>query len=305
MKKTILIFAILIFANVKINAQMMSQMSKADSLRQEGDLTGAIEEYKKTYNANSNDADNIYNYACALSVTCQVDSAFKYLYISIEMDTSILAFRDPDFIHLRESPKWEAFEKRLTSLLEYFPDRPFNKDIEYAKILWKMFALDQAYYKDIEIADEKVGKNSTVTYALWDLKEKINKENQEEFEKLIETNGWPKSSEVGGSASTTAFLIIQHSDLEKQKKYLPVIKNLCEQKEASWQSYALMYDRILTDENKPQKYGSQFKYNAQTKKNEFLPMEDETKVDEWRKEVGLGTLSEYASHWNIEYTPKK
>ena len=140
---------------------------------------------------------------------------------------------------------------------------------------------------------------------MWDLKNKINKQNQEELEKLIETKGWPKISEVGGAASTAAFLIIQHSDIEKQKKYLPVIKKLCEQKDAMWQDYALMYDRILVTEKKPQKYGSQINYNEQTKKYELFPLEDESKVDEWRKEVKLGPLSEYVSQWGIVFTPKK
>jgi hypothetical protein len=306
MKKTILIFAILIFASAKINAQMMmGPMSKADSLRQEGDMTGAIEEFKKMYKANPKDENNIYNYACALSVTNQIDSAFKYLYLNIEMDTSIQAFRDPDFLHLRESPKWDAFENRLTSLLVKLTYMQFNKDIEYAKKLWLMLALDQAYYVDIDIADKKIGKNSSVSIALWDLKEKINKENQKELEKLIETKGWPKQSEVGGAASTAAFLIIQHSDLKKQEKYLPIIKKLCELKEADWGDYALIYDRLQTSANKPQKYGSQVKYNDQTKKYELFPLEDEAKVDEWRKEVGLGPLSEYVSGWGIVFTPKK
>jgi len=304
MKKTILILSILIFVSAKINAQMMMQMSKADSLRHEGDMTGALEEFKKTYAANPKDKNNIYNYACALSVTEQIDSAFKYLNISIEMDTSIQAFSDPDFLHLRESPKWDTFENRLIFLLKKLPHLPF-KDFEYAKKLWKMSALDQAYYNDIEIAENKIGKNSSVTFALKDLKNKINKENQEELEKLIEVKGWPKRSEVGGTASMAAFLIIQHSDLKKREKYLPVIKKLCEQNEAFWQNYALMYDRIQTNENKPQKYGSQVKYNEQTKKYELFPLEDEAKVDEWRKEMGLGPLSEYVSQWGIVFTPKK
>jgi len=66
-----------------------------------------------------------------------------------------------------------------------------------------------------------------------------------------------------------------------------------------------MYDRIQTNENKPQKYGSQVKYNEQTKKYELFSLEDESKVDEWRKEVGLCPLSKYVSQWGIVFTPKK
>jgi len=304
MKKTIFVLSLMIFAYLKINAQFTIIMSTADSLRENGDLAGAIEEFKKIFAKEPNNQLNIYNYACALSVTRQADSAFKYLTIAIDMDTMIAPLTDPDFLYIRENPKWDLFEKKLIFMLQKKINKPC-KDIEYAKKLWKMQALDQAYYSDIDIAEKKIGMKSTVVIALWDLKDRINKQNQIELEQLIESKGWPKKTEVGEQAASAAFLIIQHSDNEKQKKYLPVIKKLCEQNEADWQSYALMYDRIQVYDNKPQKYGSQITYNDQTKKYELLPLEDETKVDEWRKEIGLVPLSDYVSQWGIELTPKK
>lgn len=304
MKKIIFILSLLIFTSLNINAQFEIQLSPADSLRQNGDITNAIEEFKKQYTNNPTDQNNIYNYACALSVVRQFDSAFKYLIIAMEMDTMIEPLTDPDFIFIRENVKWEPFENKLISMIE----KKFNqkyKDIEYAKKLWRMRALDQAYYSDISLAENKIGIYSTVALALWDLKYRINKQNQIELEQLIEIKGWPKISEVGERAVDAAFLIIQHSDNEKQKIYLPIIKKLCEQKEVNWGNFALMYDRIQINDNKPQKYGSQVKYNNETKKYELFPLEDESKVDEWRKEVGLSPLSEYVSMWGIVFSPNK
>jgi hypothetical protein len=278
--------------------------STADSLRDEGDLEGAIVEFGKIYANNPTDQNNIYNFACALSVMGKSDSAFKYLHKSIEMDTSTSALTDPDFIPLRKDKRWGEFENKLIAALNIKFNNPY-KDIEYAKTLWRMQALDQAYYGDIEIAEKKIGMKSSVVKALWELKHLYNEKNQQELEKLIDTKGWPKISNVGNKAAGAAFLIIQHSDYEKQKKYLPTIEKLCTEKEASWQSYALMYDRIQTNENKPQKYGSQIKYNEATKSYELFPLLDETKVDEWRKEIGMRPLSEYVARWNIKFEPKK
>jgi len=64
-----------------------------------------------------------------------------------------------------------------------------------------------------------------------------------------------------------------------------------------------MYDRIQTSDNKPQKYGSQVRLNPNTNKYELYPLLDETKVDQWRKEVGLGPLADYVSHWDIKFEP--
>ena len=48
--------------------------------------------------------------------------------------------------------------------------------------------------------------------------------------------------------------------------------------------YALMVDRSLQNDNKPQRFGTHTSYNEQTKTAELYPLEDESKVDAWRKE---------------------
>ena len=278
--------------------------SKADSLRRAGDLYGSIDEFRKTMIAEPKNASNVYNFACALALTNQVDSSFTYLNKAIEMDTSVDALMDPDFMAIKDDKRWKEIEDRIVSMMLVKYKKPY-KELDYAKKLWNMKAKDQAYYTEIELASNKLGKQSTVVKALWTLKHIYNEENQKELIALIDEKGWPKSSEVGGKASSAAFLIIQHSDAQKQKKYLPIIEQLCKEKEASWQSYALMYDRVQTSDNLPQKYGSQVRYNNNIKKYELLPLLDETMVDQWRKEIGIQPLAEYLANWEIKFEPKK
>jgi hypothetical protein len=280
-------------------------LSGPDSLRQIGDIKGTVIAYKQMYQSQGKDFKGFYNYACALAVDGQADSAFKYLdseYVNYKVDP--FAFCDPDFLALRKDKRWDAFENRLIAEIQKKNNQPY-KDVEYAKELWLMMAKDQAYYDCIQIAKEKTGMNSLVVQAIWELKERINDENQKELEKLIEDKGWPKKSQVGERATTGAFLIIQHSDADKQKKYLPTIEKLCKGNEARWGDYALMYDRIQISDKKPQKYGSQIQFNDQTQKYELFPLLDEEKVDQWRKEAGLGPLVEYLANWNIKFEPKK
>lgn len=208
------------------------ELSTADSLREVGDLNGAIQEYKKTYIADPNNFNNTYNFACALALTKQIDSCFKYLYKAIETDTSVNALTDPDFIFIKEDKKWSAFEDKLIAQLNIKFNTPYT-NIDYAKKLWRMQAKDQAYYDEISSAEKKIGMYSTVVSALWTLKRIYNNENLTQLENLVIEKGWPKISEVGGRAAGAAFLIIQHSDSEKQKKYLPIIEKLCKEKEAS------------------------------------------------------------------------
>jgi hypothetical protein len=66
-----------------------------------------------------------------------------------------------------------------------------------------------------------------------------------------------------------------------------------------------MYDRSRFNENKPQRYGTHTKYNEKTNSEELYPLEDETKVDEWRKELGLPPLAEYLVRFNIKFQTNK
>jgi hypothetical protein len=102
-----------------------------------------------------------------------------------------------------------------------------------------------------------------------------------------------------------AFLVMMHSSDGAQKRYLADIKKVCEAKELPWERYAAIYDRGLFNENKPQKYGTHTRYNEKTKSEELYPLEDESKVDEWRRELGLPPLAEYLKQMGIIYRPKK
>lgn len=301
------VFALTVLFIVLINtvySQNTTSSSIADSLRKEGNLKGAIEEFRKGFDSNSSDKRFVFDYACALAQDRQTDSAFKYIYKAIALDTAVYTLTDPDFLTIRDDKRWNDFEETLISMLK-IKYKNYYKDIELAKQLWKMKAVDQAYYEEIMLAQKKIGMYSTVEFALWEFKKSLNETNLKNLEDIIETKGWPKISDVGENAAGGAFLIIQHSNYEKQKKYLPTIKALCEIKEANWESYALMYDRIQMNENKPQRYGSQVTFNNTTKSFELYQLEDESKVDEWRKEMGLIPLSEYVAIWGLKFVPKK
>jgi hypothetical protein len=282
--------------------------NKADSLMNEGNVLGAISEYKRLYSLNPKDQRVVYNYACALSVDNSVfrlfDSCFKYLNLAVELDTSVAALIDPDLIPAREDKNWSFFENKLISMLNLKYNNPYA-DIEYAKALWRLGAYDQAYFNEIGISGRKIGMRSSVASALWKLKFIIQEKNQQELEQLIVKKGWPEIKDVGSEAAMAAYLVAMHTNDGSQKKYIPMIRQKCEENELPWQRYANIYDRCLFNENKPQKYGTHTRYNELTKTEELYPLEDESKVDEWRKEIGLEPLAEYLARFNIKIQLKK
>lgn len=294
MKNLILfLFISAIYNSAFAQPKFMTKRTLTDSLREAGDLKGAIAEFRKEFIKDAKNKTLAYNFACALSLDSQTDSAFKYLNIAVKLDTTTSLMVDPDFINIRESKQWTDFENNLITLLEKKNKTPF-KDVDFMKSLWRLKAFDQAYFYEIGIAVRKLGFTSPVVVALQKLKSLYNERNVNELEMLLTKNGWPKNSEVGPDAAGAAFYVIQHSTAEKQEKYLPMLKKRCEEKEANWIHYAMMYDRMKMNQNLPQRYGTQANLNnRETGGFELYTLEDKTKVNEWRKEVGLPPLKGY------------
>ena len=121
------------------------------------------------------------------------------------------------------------------------------------------------------------------------------------IEKIFLKQGYPGKSKVGGSLGSTAFLVIQHSDLAYQEKYFPLLEKATNEGELEKSSLALLIDRIRMRKGQKQLYGSQLHSNGGDSKMEFHPIEDEENVNKRRAEMGLGSIEEYAKLFKIEY----
>jgi hypothetical protein len=134
----------------------------------------------------------------------------------------------------------------------------------------------------------------------------IDSKNRQRLDEIVKEHGWPKMSSFGPEASGVAFLIVQHADLEYQKKYFPLIKEAVTKNEALPSDLAMLQDRILKGEGKKQIYGTQVRVNQTTQVMELYPIEDEENVDARRATVGLGPLAQYLKKaFDIDYVPPK
>lgn len=268
---------------------------RADSLLTEGNIKEAIAEYSRLMRFDPQNRRIIYNYACILSIDRQADSAFRYLYMAIKSEPSARAFTDPGLINLRDDLRWKDFENYNISLINSRSATPIV-DTAYARHLWKLLCFDQYSFYETGLAVRKLGPESPVVSALRRLQDIKNKNNLRELEILLSEKGWPKKSQVGQEASSAAFYILQHSTAEAQEKYINMFEKCCSENEADWHQYALMFDRMRMNRNLPQRFGTHaYMDNRFPGENVLYPLEDESKVDEWRKEIGLEPLKEYMS----------
>ncbi|MEG1452748.1 DUF6624 domain-containing protein [Brevundimonas sp.] len=79
--------------------------------------------------------------------------------------------------------------------------------------------------------------------------------------------------------------MVQHSNLEAWRRFVPVLEPLVATGEVDGQSYALMYDRLALAEMRPQRYGSQV--TCQNGEWVVLNLEAPESVEERRREMGF------------------
>lgn len=131
--------------------------------------------------------------------------------------------------------------------------------------------------------------------------EYIDSTNQVIVEALIHQYGWLDRSVFGTTSNQVCFLVIQHAGLEKQKKYLPLLRRSVAEGESRGSDLAMLEDRILLRENKKQLYGSQVVPDQETGGWMFYPIEDEKNVNARRQKMGLPPMEEYAKYFGIDY----
>jgi hypothetical protein len=130
----------------------------------------------------------------------------------------------------------------------------------------------------------------------------IDAENLSCLESMIAVYGWPAESRVGARASAAAWTIIEHADLDVQKRYVGAMIEAADAGELSWSLLATTIDRMLIREGKSQRFGTQFVLRAGRWVPE--PIDDAEHVDARRAHAGLPPLEEYARTMNGTYRPR-
>ena len=189
--------------------------------------------------------------------------------------------------------------------------RPTSSSDAVRRELVRMGENDQKHRQEMmDLMDRVASSDSEKLAKKWkqavERQNDLDGKNRQRLDEIVKQHGWPKKSVFGEEASGVAFLIVQHAELDYQKKYLPLIKDAVAQKEARRSDLAMLEDRILTREDKKQVYGTQLRLNQTTQRMELYPIEDEANVDSRRAGVGLEPLAEYLKRgFGIDYAPPK
>lgn len=103
---------------------------------------------------------------------------------------------------------------------------------------------------------------------------------------ILSEDGFPRKSQVGELAMLAITAVFQHNPLEQQKEFLPQLEEAVRRGDIVPAYLALLKDRIDVREGRPQKYGTQWGPDG------LCPLLDASRVNEWRKEVGLPPIEQ-------------
>lgn len=176
-------------------------------------------------------------------------------------------------------------------------------DVELIKEFAEIRRTDQLYRQEMRGVSDKYGWQSPQMDSLWSLQLPVDSANTARISEIIDQYGYPGTSMVGPAQASTAFLVIQHADLEVQEKYLDIITAAANAGEVQWRSVALLVDRVYMRRGGKQIYGSQVGRDPDTGAYFFSEIENPHKIDSIRATVGLGPLQQYADNWNFTWDP--
>jgi hypothetical protein len=200
--------------------------------------------------------------------------------------------------------RWKASLNTLKAKQEV---REKEYDRPLIATLKEIHYTDQLYRHQSDSIEKQYGRNSNEMKAHWKKIQKTDKVNLKVIRKIIDKRGWLGANVIGQEGNMTLFLVIQHSDLKTQQKYLPLMRDAVQKGNAVGSDLALLEDRVNIRVGQPQIYGSQI-----GRKDDgtyyVIALKDPDNVDNLRASVGLEPIAQYASYfeitWNLEQYKK-
>lgn len=129
----------------------------------------------------------------------------------------------------------------------------------------------------------------------------IDQKNRMRLLEIVRQIGWPSKTKVGGDASHSAWLLVQHADDEPsfQRSCLNLMK-AAPSDEVEPEDIAYLEDRIAINEDRPQLYGTQWKVDQD---GIYVPEDilDPDHIDQHRAAMGMDPFAEFSEAMQAMY----
>lgn len=173
------------------------------------------------------------------------------------------------------------------------PDSAATRPALRAELL-RRFALDQTVRESSSVAalSDLASARGLWAFAGEAIRlERVDRPNRRWVRETV-ADGWPTAEAVGADGLEALFTLVQHADLELQREALAPFRAAWRRGELGGEPLALLTDRILMGEGRPQLYGSQFRATP-AQGMALYPIEDAGSVDARRAAMGMTPLADY------------
>ncbi|HCQ13716.1 MAG TPA: hypothetical protein DIU01_10690 [Flavobacterium sp.] len=273
-------------------------VGEADAFYKNKEYKKSVEKYTEAFSIEQKSPEDLYNAACSAALLGNKKVAFQWLQLALNKGWSNVNHlkTDSDLKSLHNDKKWLQLVSDMQKVVDA-REAKYDKPLQTKLVA--LFEEDQTIRRDYIKAQKDYGNQSKIVDSLGKVMMHKDSINLGKVTEILDKYGWVGVDKVGGQANQTLFLVIQHSDLKTQQKYLPMMREAVKNNNASSSSLALLEDRVALGEGKKQIYGSQIGYDNETNTEYVLPLEDPDNVDKRRATVGLGPLADYVKRWNI------
>lgn len=289
------------FANYKIGQEQAQRtfdasrtLAQADSAMAAGSPSYALSLYKKylKYEADP-ERTALYNAACAASLSGEPDYGLNLLN-SLASRDSTWYFKDPvdpDLDNLKTSKDWPAFERMIAGRRAGIEA---NYNIPLRRELTRIRRRDQDIRTRFLSAFKSPTRDSLLIRSLLEEMRETDAANLSAVDSILNRYGWP-GRDIVGDECMAIWMVLQHADLNSQRRALPMLKDAASKGDLSPVNIAMLEDRILVNSGRNQLYGTQFYYSEDEKGAKvrmIFPIMDFGNVDERRLSVGLPPLGD-------------
>lgn len=225
----------------------------------------------------------------------RIDESFAYLRRQLAADRiDIDALQDQsrsELEVLRADPRWPVL---LAELEHASAERRKDMDLPLRAELLARADRDQ---RARELLFAKPGAPADAKS--WAPINAVDAANLAWLKQVVDRHGWPSPRLVGRDGAQAAWLLVQHADADPafQHRCLDLMEHAGD---IDPSNLALLTDRVLLAEGKPQRFGTQF----QTGDDGIMrvrPLEDASGLDARRAAVGLPSMVDYKAKLSEMY----
>jgi len=296
MHRELSVIALLLLGSSPLPAQsFFSVLQRADSTEKAGGHAAAAKLYEQAYALSGFDPFGLAVAARSAARGGLKEQALRDLGRAVDqgyLEPRLMS--DSAFLPFRADPRWKALEAKAKLKIAALNQKLRSELIALAE-------QDQQNRQDFNTLMKKVARNSPEGEAAFKAFNQSDSALQARAKAIIAELGWPTRSKVADDGAHAAWQIVQHMPKEYQETVLPKLLAAVKAGEAQPGDGALLQDRVLARNKKPQIYGNQLSVPPGGGNPVADPIADPNCVDVRRKSVGLEPLADYLIRYGIVY----